>query len=295
MSKMKPIFLFVLLAFLLTWLFWWITWFQIEWLGDISGRWWKYLAMWMPAFSYWIVKQSFPEDAALGASFSLNIKKKWKYYLAALWGPAVLSVLGMGLYFLLFQDQFSLDFETLQDVIGQTGKKATADSIRAVIFAQLFASVTFAPLLNSLFALGEEIGWRGYLYTSLRSHFSPLQTHCLVALIWSLWHLPINLQGYNFGVNYWGYPWLGVVAMFIFCFSLQILLSWVMEKTGSLWAPAVLHGAVNAIAAVGLLFRVSSGKAMTLQILGPTPAGLIAGLPLLGVALFIFYREWVRK
>ena len=116
---------------------------------------------------------------------------------------------------------------------------------------QILASLTYAPFLNSFFALGEEIGWRGYLYPALRERFSLVQTHVLLGLIWSIWHLPINLQGYNYGLSYFAYPVLGVVAMFLFCFSLGILLSWLLEKTGSIW-----------------LLPYFMGQSMQLQVLG---------------------------
>ena len=104
-------------------------------------------------------------------------------------------------------------------------------------------------------------------------------------------HLPINLQGYNYGLTYFAYPWLGSLAMFVFCFSLGVLLSWVMEKTNSIWAPALLHGAVNAIVGVGLLFQLPTEKALALRILGPTPTGLLAVLPFLCLALAILQKE----
>ena len=46
-------------------------------------------------------------------------------------------------------------------------------------------------------AFGEEVGWRGWLLTSLR----PLGTWpalIIVGVIWGLWHAPLILLGYNF-------------------------------------------------------------------------------------------------
>lgn len=205
--------------------------------------------------------------------------------------PAVLSFLGAGLYYIVFSKQFSLGFETLREMLGRTGSPQINLPIQIVIFAQLFSALTYAPFLNSLFAIGEEIGWRGYLYPALRKRFSIVQAHLLVGLIWSIWHLPINLQGYNYGLTYFAYPWLGVLAMFVFCFSLGVLSSWVMEKTNSIWAPELLHGAVNAIVGVGLLFQLPTEKALALRILGPTPTGLLAVLPFLCLALAILQKE----
>ena len=156
---------------------------------------------------------------------------------------------------------------------------------------QILTSLTYAPILNSFVALGEEIGWRGYLYPALRRRFSIVQTHVLLGLIWSLWHLPINLQGYNYGRSYFAYPVLGLVAMFLFCFSIGILLSWLLEKTGSIWASALFHGAINATAGLGLLFQLPGQKALSLLILGPSPAGMLSVLPCLFLALLILQGE----
>ena len=84
---------------------------------------------------------------------------------------------------------------------------------------------------------------------------------------------------------------LGLVAMFVFCFSIGVLLSFMMEKTGSLWAPALLHGAVNASAGLGILFQMPSEQAFIMRILGPSPLGLLSGLPFVIVALIILFKR----
>ena len=221
----------------------------------------------------------------------MNLKRNWRFYLLAIWLPAVISFLGAGLYFLVFPNNFSLGFESIQAILQEKGVLQSPIPLSSVVLIQILASLTYAPFLNSLFALGEEIGWRGYLYPALRGRFSLVQTHVLVGLIWSLWHLPINLQGYNYGLTYFAYPVLGIVAMFLFCFSVGILLSWLMEKTGSIWASALFHGAINATAGLGLLFQLPGEKMSSLLIFGPSPAGIIAVLPCLFLALLILRRE----
>lgn len=79
--------------------------------------------------------------------------------------------------------------------------------------------------------------------------------------------------------------------MFLFCFSLGILLSWLLAKTGSIWASALFHGAINATAGLGLLFQLPGEKVSGLLILGPSPAGMLSVLPCLFLALLILQRE----
>ncbi|AGU78405.1 CPBP family intramembrane glutamic endopeptidase [Streptococcus intermedius] len=291
MSKKSSIFALIGLAYGLAWIIWFGLWLCGIKLGEPVSQISSIAAMWMPALAFFILKKVRPDQIEMKATFSLNLKGRWYYYLLALWLPAVLSVLGAGLYYLVFSKQFSLGFESLRTILDRIGASQTNVSVKLVVCVQILSALTYGPFLNSLLAVGEEIGWRGYLYPALREQFSAVQAHLLIGLIWSLWHLPINLQGYNYGLTYVGYPWLGVLAMFVFCFSLGVLLSWVMEKTGSILAPALLHGAVNAIAGLGFLFQLPTEKVLALRILGPSPAGFLAVLPFLFLALAILQKE----
>lgn len=40
------------------------------------------------------------------------------------------------------------------------------------------------------YGIGEEIGWRGYLFPSLSKKKSPIVASFMVTLVWALWHLP---------------------------------------------------------------------------------------------------------
>jgi membrane protease YdiL (CAAX protease family) len=79
--------------------------------------------------------------------------------------------------------------------------------------------------------------------------------------------------------------------MLVFCLftaALGICLDLLYEKTGSIWYPALGHGAVNAAAGVPLLFLDPAFANET--ILGPSPHGLIAGIPLLLLGLLLLLR-----
>ena len=47
-------------------------------------------------------------------------------------------------------------------------------------------------------ALGEELGWRGYLLNSLQSKYTPFESSLFVGFIWGIWHFPLwLLSGYS--------------------------------------------------------------------------------------------------
>ena len=291
MSNKRTILLFVVLAYALAWIIWLALWLSGVGLNSPWSQLASIVAMWMPALAVFILGKITNQPSGIKSKLVLNLKRNWYFYLLAIWLPAVISFLGAGLYFLVFPSNFSLGFESIQAILQEKGVLQSPFPLSFLALIQILASLTYAPFLNSFFALGEEIGWRGYLYPALRERFSLVQTHVLLALIWSLWHLPINLQGYNYGLSYFAYPVLGVVAMFLFCFSLGILLSWLLEKTGSIWASALFHGAINATAGIGLLFQLPGEKVSSLLILGPSPTGMLSVLPCLFLALLILQRE----
>lgn len=288
---MKKVFPFIFLSFALAWGIWVTVWLMGIKLGQPIQQIGTIIAMWMPALAYFILKAVNPRSYRLGAGFRLAFKKNWKFFLLAMWGPTILTFIGVVLYFLVFREQFSLSFSSLGQMLAELGVKTPALPLEMIVLSQVLAAMTYGPVVNSFLAMGEEIGWRGFLFPTLREEFSPLHSHLLVGLIWSLWHLPINLQGYNFGLTYWAYPWWGILAMFFFCFSVGVLLSYMMEKTHTLWAPALLHGAVNASAGIGMLFQISSQQTLAMRIFGPSPVGLLAGLPFFFVAIWILSKE----
>lgn len=101
----------------------------------------------------------------------------------------------------------------------------------------LLAGIT----INALFAFGEEYGWRGVLAKELRP-LGVLRSNLVIGVLWGLWHAPIIiLMGHNYGSE-WA---LGVPMMVAWTVPLGFLLARVKERTGSVLAPAMLHGAYN--------------------------------------------------
>ena len=83
-------------------------------------------------------------------------------------------------------------------------------------------------------------------------------------------------MGHNYGIGYLGYPILGIIAMCVFCITFGAFLSYITIKTQSVWPASLAHGAINAIAALGIYFVVDVSKVNL--VLGPTTAGLIGGI-----------------
>jgi membrane protease YdiL (CAAX protease family) len=91
-------------------------------------------------------------------------------------------------------------------------------------------------------ALGEEIGWRGFLVPELAKQMSFTKLSLLSGIIWAAWHSPILLfADYNAGTNRW---------YALSCFAVMVVsgsfgFAWLRLKSGSLWTAAVLHASHN--------------------------------------------------
>jgi hypothetical protein len=44
-------------------------------------------------------------------------------------------------------------------------------------------------------------------------------------------------QGHNYGTDYWGFPYLGILAMIVFCVALGIIEGYVTIKTKAPYPP----------------------------------------------------------
>ena len=94
-------------------------------------------------------------------------------------------------------------------------------------------------VIVSFAAFGEEFGWRAYMMPKLKALM-------VGGIIWGLWHAPLTCVGHNFGTDYPGFPYVGIILMCLYCILLGGILTYVTERTGSVWPAAFLHGVNNA-------------------------------------------------
>ncbi len=215
-------------------------------------------------------------------SLRLNRLGPKRMYLWAWFLPPALSLVG-GLFTLLFgvarfDPQFTLIRESMASAAG--GGDVPAGLVVAI---QSLLALTLAPFINVLFALGEELGWRGYLLPRL----APLgQWKAILAsgVIWGLWHAPAILQG----LNYPGYPLAGILMMVVFCTLLGAILAWLTLNTNSPWVAALAHGSVNASAGLPVLF-FQPGFDMALGGTLAAPTGW------LGMAIFVGWLALTKR
>lgn len=228
---------------------------------------------------------------SVGWKFSL--KKNGKMLLWAWFGPAVLGLLGASLFYLCFPRSFDTtgSFLTLQvgpDALSQIAEQGLTLPLFMVL--QIASSLLYAPIVNALFAVGEEFGWRGCMNPMLKEHYGSTKGLLVGGLIWGVWHWPIMaLAGYEYGTAYWGFPIVGMVLFCLITTAMGVLLDVIYEKSGSIVFPAIAHGAINGFAGIPMLFL--SVDYVNYQLLGPALVGILGGLPMILSAGWILFKK----
>ena len=234
----------------------------------IQGLW--ALGMWGPGIAALtatlaIEKQPF-------RSLRLNTLGPKRYYLWAWLLPPVLVILSGLLTVLIRTGQLDTEFTFMQQQMEQTGTQLPI-STGILVLIQIAQALLFAPLFNIIFAMGEELGWRGFLLPRLLP-LGQWKALLISGVIWGVWHAPVIAQGHN----YPDHPMLGIMLMVVFCVLLGIIIGWMYLKTRSPWVAALAHGSINAWAGLPYLFLKPGFDTTLGGTLTSAPGFLVMGL-----------------
>jgi membrane protease YdiL (CAAX protease family) len=91
-------------------------------------------------------------------------------------------------------------------------------------------------------ALGEEIGWRGFMVPELAKTYSFTTVSIVSGLVWAVWHYPgLLFTDYNGGT-----PALyGILCFTASVVAVSFVCAWMRLKSGSLWTGVILHASHN--------------------------------------------------
>ncbi len=196
-------------------------------------------------------------------------RQDWRYWIAAWFIPFIMTILGAGLFFVVFPKYFDPSLKGLQEMLAKTGQDTSTSLWTIVIFQTLFG-VLIAPFINSLFSFGEEFGWRAYLQPKLMP-LGGRKAILLIGLIWGVWHWPVIAMGHNYGLEYPGAPWLGLLMMVWVTIGLGTFLGWLTIRAGNVWPAVIGHAAINGISGLAAVCVLGNPN----PLLGPLPIGLI--------------------
>jgi len=122
-----------------------------------------------------------------------------------------------------------------------------------------FITVSFSMNLILGGSMGEEFGWRAFALPLLLKKYNPVAASLVLGLIWSMWHLPIDISGSG--------PAGPAAALFrlVWALPLTIIFTWFFIRTkGSIIIALLLHTSVNVLPDMGFADYEQSIAFMTL-------------------------------
>ena len=197
-----------------------------------GGSEWLYLVlMWMPALAATAANCVFFREN--GEPFSVKKlfamsgfrKCKLRYVLLGCLLPLGYLLIPYMVYWRLYPQDFAYHGVSLVLVL---------QDILPVMVIGIFVSL--------LSALGEEIGWRGFMVPALHERLGTNRTLLISSLFWCCWHLPLLIGGsYMSGTPLW-YQ----LPAFVLCiFPVGVMAGLLTLESGSVWPAAFLHAAHN--------------------------------------------------
>ena len=240
-------------------------------------------AMWAPGIGA-IIATRFVEKQPVIQTLRLNTLGPKRFYLAAWFLPVLIVFATIAASALLGTATLDLSFTFMRESLAKAPADTPLPSVETLVLIQTTFALTLAPFINVLFAVGEELGWRGFLLRRLIP-IGQWKAILLSGLIWGAWHIPTTLfYGYNFPEH----PYLGILLLLAGFPLLGAILAWLTLKTGSPWAAALGHGAFNAVAGVAFFFLQPGFDTA----LAGSPLGLAGWIPM---ALIVAGLVWSKQ
>lgn len=188
-----------------------------------------------------VTKEGLPVTGENSLMLGIDLKnKKWLWFLLAFLIPILYWDLGILFYYVIFPQAFDI---SALDALGISEN---------MLFLIPFSGISSSFLL-SFAALGEEIGWRTYLYPKLEELYGTAKAVIIGGIIWGAWHFPAIYAGHNFGHEYFLEPWSGFFVFTIDTIVMGNILFYITKKTNSVWAPAFMHAAFNTFSGFTIL------------------------------------------
>ena len=223
-----------------------------------------------------ITKEGF-KDTYLG----LNFKGNGKYYAASVLVKLAEIFGGMIIIYFVFLNSMSF---------GEVFPSDGAYTKFSLLLIQVAASIiVFFP------AFGEEWGWRGYMMPKLIQLIGKPAAVIVGGIIWGLWHAPLTVSGHNFGIDYPGFPWLGIALMCVFCIAMNAFLTLLTERTKSIYPAAFCH-MVNNNCGTLIMFSVFGSEAAVKKLSEVSQIKLFpAVMPLMLVTGIVSFILLIKK
>jgi uncharacterized protein len=217
------------------------------------------LLLWCPAIAAFATSYYYREGVR-GFGFRLG---RVRYLVAGYCVPVVYAATSIGIIVVLG--------------LGDYGGNVSFDQ-----YGTLLGFVTVGTTLTMIAAIGEEVGWRGFLVPHLAKSRNFTGVALVSGLIGAIWHYPLFL---TLDYSAAGLPlWYAIPVFTVLAIGLSFALAWLRLKSGSVWPAVFFHASWN-LWALYFFVPLISQKATTKYFISETGA-VTAVVVLIGALVF---------
>lgn len=233
------------------------------------------LLMMMPLIAAVITSvRYYKKQGALGFN-----KCKFIFILLSLFLPLIYLLPSYGLYWLVNIDAYNANFTALIEAAATYSGRKLPDNIAIII------SLAVMIPGSILTALGEETGWRGFMYPVMQRLWGFKKAIVVSGIIWAAWHLPIIIAGLYYPPE--TNPLFVMPLFFVEIFALTVIITWIRMKSKSVWTAILFHAAHNYFDQV--VFQSMTSNANSVYFVGEI--GIVTLAITVIVAVIILVRE----
>lgn len=187
--------------------------------------------MWMPALASLIANIISLKEKKEKLTVKEFLKRlgfrssKLIYILLGIFIPLVYLLIPYLIYWQIYPDNFAYHGVALN-----------------LILKDIMPAMTLGIFFSLVSALGEELGWRGFMVPALRERIGLKKTLFVTSIFWCCWHLPLLIWG--------GYMdqcplWYRLPAFILCVMPIGIICGLLTVESDSVWPAAFLHAAHN--------------------------------------------------
>lgn len=215
--------------------------------GGMTSTFFGFTMMCYPAIAN-IVTRIITKEGVEEHYLKANFKKNKGIYIAAVLTPLFMAF-ATAIALHLYCDTDTTIAENFNAMLGDFG------GVKMFIALMARQYMWTIPLL--VLGFGEEFGWRAYLAPKLEKLMPRWASCCIVSMIWGLWHAPLVWYGYDFGTNYWGFPYMGVIIMGVTTIPLSFVLTEMTERTKSIYPASICHMVFDQVMSIPMACMVN--------------------------------------
>ena len=238
-------------------------------------------AMWSPGLAALLTKRLFAEPIA-------DLPWKWGGARYAWLADLIPLAYALPVYLITWLTPLGgfLEPDFISRTSKQFGWSGFPPSLTLVLFILLTATLGLVGKTSR--ALGEEIGWRGFLVPELNKVVGFTGVSVISGLMWAAYHFPVLLYGdYNKG----GPAWYSLTCFTLMVVADSFILAWLILRSKSLWPAAIFHGSHN-LFIQSIFTPLTRDTGRTNYIIDEFGIGLVVTI---GIGAFFAWRAWTRR